>query len=166
MHVGQHPVPTRLKEALGNPGKRKLCPEPEPEVLIDLPLPPDYLNQIAGAEWRRIAPQLLRLRLLTNVDIAPLAAYCEAYARWVEAQRQLKIEAAADPEHKGLLVRARSRDSVGFIVNPLIGVIREAAKEMMRHALEFGFTPAARTRIASGLNDPGPKSKFAGLLAS
>lgn len=41
------------------------------------------------AEWKRIAEALNRIGLLTQVDRAALAAYCQAYGRWMEAERKL-----------------------------------------------------------------------------
>ena len=36
-----------------------------------------------------MASQLTVLRILTELDRAALAAYCQAYGRWVEAERKL-----------------------------------------------------------------------------
>ena len=46
--------------------------------------------------------------------------------------------------------------------SPLIKIIADSASDMVR---EFGLTPVARTRIAAGIHQRPPPSKFAGLLA-
>ena len=155
----------RLRILRGNPSGKPIRPEPQPEILITPEHPPVYLTALAATEWERVVKQLHKLRMLTALDLPTLAAYCQAYAVWVEAQYLLKAAAAVDHVNNGLLVPARSRDSKGFVVNPLLAVIRESAREMFRYASEFGFTPVARTRIAAA-DDQQPASKFAGLIAS
>jgi P27 family predicted phage terminase small subunit len=158
------PVPTNLKLLRGNPGKRAIRPEPEPEPLAALPKPPDFLTAAAVNEWWRISEELRRLRLLTVADLHPLAAYCQAFGRWVDAERALRRMAERDPLTHGLMVKG----SLGNpIQNPLVKVAAHAARDMVRYAAEFGLTPAARTRIAAGAGgDDPPRGKFAGLLAS
>jgi P27 family predicted phage terminase small subunit len=52
-------------------------------------VPVTHLCPAAKAEWRRLAGQLTILQILTERDRAALAAYCQAYGRWVEAERKL-----------------------------------------------------------------------------
>jgi P27 family predicted phage terminase small subunit len=132
-----------------------------PPVAPTCPAAPDFLDAYAREEWQRTAPILFNLGLLTKVDTALFAVYCSTYAQWRSATELLAEAAAADPETHGLLVE---RDS-GLIANPLIGVARRAANDMLRVAGEFGMTPAARSRIAAGPNQPQPPNKFDGLLA-
>jgi P27 family predicted phage terminase small subunit len=86
--------------------------------------------------------------MLTSVDTSAFAAYCQAYARWRVAEEALAREAAANPATAGLTVE----DRVGNVhTAPLVRIARNAASEMMRHAAQFGLTPAARSRIAAGV---------------
>jgi P27 family predicted phage terminase small subunit len=155
---GRKPIPSHLQLVRGNPGKRPLKPEPQPAIPESLPEPPDFLSLVAAKEWRRIVPELSRLNLLTVLDINPLAVYCEAYAHWVEAELALAEMADGDPDG-GLVVKGSTGSP---IANPLIKVARCAAADVVRYASEFGFTPAARTRI--GAVAPLTPSKFHGLF--
>jgi P27 family predicted phage terminase small subunit len=128
---------------------------------VEPPPAPEFLSDYARAEWDRIAKELYRLRLLTVVDIAPLAAYCESYSAWRMAVEKLKEMAARDPVMRGLMVKTR-HDSV--MQNPLFLTMRQAANDMVRYASEFGFTPAARSRISTIEAQPAP-GKFDGLIA-
>jgi P27 family predicted phage terminase small subunit len=158
--AGRRPIPTHLKLLRGNPGKRALNKdEPNPEIADQAPPPPDFLDKTAADEWRRVALELHRLRLLTSVDLMTLAAYCDACARWRDAADALAVAAAADPETHGLLVRTKDD---GLTANPLIWIGANAAKAMVRYATEFGMTPASRSKV-SAAPDRGP-SKFDGLL--
>jgi P27 family predicted phage terminase small subunit len=125
------------------------------------PEPPDFLSDEARDEWNRVTPELLRLKLLTVFDIAPLAAYCQAFARWVDAERILARMAAENPDSKGLTVTGTLGSP---ILNPMLKVARLSALDMLRYACEFGFSPAARTRIQAGISAE-TKSKFGDLLA-
>jgi P27 family predicted phage terminase small subunit len=161
-HRGPRPTPTHLKLLRGNPAHRPLNKhEPEPSAPME-PLPaPEFLSDYARAEWDRIAVELYRLKLLTVVDIAPLAAYCEAYAAWRTAVEKLKEMAARDPVAGALTVTTRHG---GVMQNPLFLTMRQAASDMVRYASEFGFTPAARSRISTIEAQPAP-GKFDGLVA-
>jgi P27 family predicted phage terminase small subunit len=54
-----------------------------------LPRCPTHLSDAARKEWRRLATPLHDAGILTLADRAALAAYCQAYARWVEAEERL-----------------------------------------------------------------------------
>ena len=62
---------------------------------------------------------------------------------------------------RGLLIK---REGGGVVQNPLAYMARKAAADMVRYAAEFGFTPAARSRIAAGVDNQ-QERKFDGLLA-
>ena len=82
---GRKPKPTAIKMLEGNPGKRPLnMLEPTPEN--KMPTCPDWLEDEAKAEWDRLAVPLFNLKILTELDMAPFALYCQAYARWKEAE--------------------------------------------------------------------------------
>lgn len=49
----------------------------------------DHLSDEARAELRRLVETLVSMGVISNVDRAVLAAYCQAYGRWVEAEQKL-----------------------------------------------------------------------------
>jgi P27 family predicted phage terminase small subunit len=134
---GRRPKPTRLKLLTGNPGKRPLNEhEPKPEPAI--PECPVELGPVARQEWHRLVVELSKLRLLTALDRAALAAYCGAYALWAEAMEAI--------QKYGTMVKSPS----GYPVqSPYVSIANRQAEIMMRIASEFGFTPASRSRIAA-----------------
>ena len=83
--AGRKPKPTAIKRLEGNPGKRKLNDQ-EPMPAKKAPKCPIWLEVEAKKEWRRTARQLEELGILTEVDMAAFAGYCQAYARWKEAE--------------------------------------------------------------------------------
>jgi P27 family predicted phage terminase small subunit len=82
--------------------------------------------------------ELGKLRLLTNLDRAALAAYWGAYALWSEATEAI--------QKYGTMVKSPS----GYpIHSPYVAIANRQAELMMRIASEFGFTPANRGRIST-----------------
>jgi P27 family predicted phage terminase small subunit len=159
---GPRPTPTHLKLLRGNPGKQainKTEPQPRPDAAV--PAAPAMLTGFAREEWDRIAPELFHLRLLTRVDRQPLAAYCQAYAIWRTAVEAFNATSEHFYEMNRLVVR---HDNGNATQNPLLAIIRNASSEMVRYAAEFGFTPAARSRITAAAEGKTQASKFDGLL--
>lgn len=148
---GRKPRPTHLKLVTGNPGKRPLN-KAEPKPATGLPQPPAELSDDARNEWRRVATRLHALGLLTGVDRAALAAYCQAFGRWRQAERALAEMAKLDPVTGALMIRTKEGNA---IQNPLVGVANKAMADMVRYAAEFGMTPSARSRIHAGEPDGG-----------
>ena len=132
---GPAPMPTKLKIMPGNRGKRPLNDrEPEPELKI--PDKPDVLHGIAAEEWQRITKLLHELELLTEIDSTALAAYCQAYERWVMAEKEIR-------KH-GMVIKAPS----GYPVqSPYLSISNKALEHMKKFLVEFGMTPASRTRV-------------------
>jgi P27 family predicted phage terminase small subunit len=126
-----------VKLLTGNPGKHPLnLDEPRPEPAI--PDCPPELNPAARREWDRLVGELGKLRVLTGLDRAALAAYCGAYALWAEATEAL--------QKFGVMVKSPN----GFPVqSPYLSIANRQAEIMMRIASEFGFTPASRGRIST-----------------
>lgn len=76
------------------------------------------------------------MRVITIVDRAVLAAYCQAYGRWVEAEQKLK--------ETPLLIKTPS----GYVQqSPWLNVANRQMELMGRYMAEIGLTPASRSRI-------------------
>lgn len=133
---GRKPKPTAVKVLEGNPGKRELnIYEPKPKR-TKLPKCPEWLEDEAQAEWNRLAKNLFELGLLTDLDVQPFASYCQAYARWREAEEFIT-------QH-GSIVKTKS----GYWQQvPQVSIAHQNQKIMMQAAAEFGLTPSARSRI-------------------
>lgn len=140
---GRKPKPTHLKLVTGNPGKRPIN-EREPVPANKLPTPPAFLADEAKVEWGRVAEELYRIGVLSSIDRGALAAYCQAYARWAQAEAAINATPAKEAVAGGLLVSTTNGNA---IQNPLVGIANKAAADMVRYAAEFGMTPSARSRI-------------------
>ena len=133
---GPAPKPTVLRVIEGNRGRRPLNKnEPKPRPIT--PTCPSHLAAAGRAEWKRIVPELERMGLLTIVDRAALAAYCQAYARWKAAEAKI-VET-------GEVIRQPGTGN--YVRNPWLLTAERAMEQVHRYGAEFGLTPAARTRI-------------------
>jgi P27 family predicted phage terminase small subunit len=83
---------------------------------------------------------------MSNLDRAPLAAYCQAYGRWVAAEAALARMAEKDAVTEGLIIRTKAGN---VIHNPLVGAANKAMADMVRYAAEFGFTPSSRSQVSA-----------------
>jgi P27 family predicted phage terminase small subunit len=137
MGAGRPPKPTALKILGGNPGKRPLNSlEPRPRSSAKVPRPPSFLSKEAKKEWRRVAPGLHEMGLLTEVDVAALAAYCQAFARWQVAEQMLTDEGMTFVTEKGYVGQ-----------HPAVAIARQSWQVIKQFAAEFGMTPSARGRM-------------------
>lgn len=139
----QRRKPTNLKLITGNPGRRPLN-KSEPKPGLKIPPPPEWLSKDARVEWEYIAGQLYAVGCLTGIDRGALAAYCQAYGRWEQAERALAEAAKNDPVNFGLTIETSNGN---LIQNPLVGLANKAMQDFVRYAIEFGMTPVARSRI-------------------
>jgi P27 family predicted phage terminase small subunit len=128
--------PTAWRRAEGNRGKRAWN-HAEPKPPEGTPDCPDHLSEEAKAEWHRLVDTLVRMGVISIVDRAVLAAYCQAYGRWVEAERKL-LETP-------LLFKTPS----GYVQqSPWLNIANRQMELMGRYMAEIGLTPASRSRIA------------------
>lgn len=154
MKAGRRPKPTQLKLVTGNPGHRPLN-EREPKPKPDMPTMPAWLDREAKAEWKRQAPELYAVGVLTIVDGAVLAAYCEAFSLWKRASIRLQKQARNDDKvlAEAILVTTKSGN---VILNPLQGACNVARRDMVRLAAELGLTPSSRANLESAKREKDP----------
>ena len=87
---GRKPLPTALKVLEGDRGKgRRPINKDEPTPPQNNIKCPDWLMPEAKKEWKRLAPSLIAMGILTDHDMEAFAGYCQAYARWREAEEFL-----------------------------------------------------------------------------
>ena len=153
---GRKPVPSRLKLIRGNTGHRPAPPD-EPQPAARIPKCPPHLDAEAKREWRRMARELDDLGILTVIDRAVFASYCQAWSTWRQA---LKLV------HKvGMVVRAKERVTEkpdGTItrqggtpmLNPVYKLIDAENAKMIKALTEMGMSPSSRSRVSASDRRP------------
>ena len=145
---GRRPDPKALQLLKGVDGKdpnRINHDEPEHDNLSVAA--PSWLGKVATAEWNRLAPSLSRTGILTTADKMALEAYCECYALFRKASKEID-KFADNPKDSSLDQNDRN----------WINIRNGAMKELRSWASLFGLSPSDRTRIVSP-NSAGKKAE-------
>lgn len=139
---GRKPKPTARKKLEGNPGRRPLN-DREPQMpataeTFDAPPPELDGDDLACAEWRRIAPMLRASKTVTDAERGSLIALCQQWSRYQEATVSVR--------KAGLVVRAPS----GYpMPNPYLSIASKALTHCTKLWAELGLTPSARSRVVT-----------------
>lgn len=143
--MSHRPLPDEIKALQGTLRQHRVnedAPTPDKGV----PDMPKGLSAGAKREWNSITLLLENLNVLSVIDSKALAAYCESYSQWQIAQK--------DVRKRGQVIDALSWDKAKetFVVtdrkkNPSVSVAQEYLKLMKSFLIEFGLTPASRTRL-------------------
>lgn len=124
--------------------KRRYPTKRETRLLI-----PKWLDERGRECWRQTVRDLKGMDLLRTIDVAALAAYCDAWSRWREA--------CAFLDQNGLTYVVREKGSAGtpgpvrfWAPFPQVAIAETLLTQIMRFQMEFGLTPAARLRLKVG----------------
>ena len=174
---GPLPKPPALRVLEGNAGKRALDLSAGVNPTIRIPDAPRHLGVEARKEWKRITPLLEELGLISGLDRAALALYCQAAGRLAELETAFNGQVArlvdegsdyADAVYKASYAVTPSGYAQQSVIVQLIGKHRE---QLNRYLMHFGLSPAARGRVQAsnyvqptlpGI-DPKPEAKPAGF---
>lgn len=104
---------------------------------ITLPQPPNYLEKDAKEEWFRVTAELAALKILTNVDISLLAAFCQEVALYRKAIKKMRGKEVITAMNGTMMP------------NPWVGIAHKALDAANKLSAKYGFTPADRTRIGT-----------------
>lgn len=148
MTRGPRPLPTLLKFAKGNPGRRPLNMD-EPVIKADLESVPDWLSESQAEIWRDAIAEAPN-GLLKSLDAS-------VFLTWVVAC-DLHRKATQELAKAGLVVKSPVKGNP--MQNPYLSIVNRQALIMMKAAAEMGFTPSSRSRIKVKNELPGNKSKF------
>lgn len=143
--------PSEVEKLHGNPSKRPIKEEIKIEKPKEIPKPPMFLDTTAKKEWKRLAPKIYEVGILTDADIASFAAYCDSYSTWVAATKAMQ---ALKPTKSSPAVFTFETDKGYQQQIPEIGIANKAKEQMLKFAREFGLTPSSRIE-----NIDAPKSE-------
>ena len=131
---GRKPEPTELKLIKGvRPARIKSTVK----TTIKIPLCPQWLNSVAKTEWKRVGKLLLKMKLLSEIDMVSLAGYCENYAVLVQCGNYIKKKGG----YAKYFEDKTSQNQPHYIA------MNKAWINIKAFSAEFGMTPSARGRI-------------------
>ena len=131
---GRKLKPTLLKIVTGNQGGRPLN-EKEPEPAAGELVAPDWLDAPAKKKWLE---GIEHCPWITPADGDMLALYCDAFSRYVIAQKMA---------NQGPLAKTPDGRAVK---NPAWTALKEAFYQMRSAGSELALSPSARSGIGGG----------------
>ena len=153
---GRKRKPTILHRLEGGSKKtHRPLPQNEPHPPAIIPKCPRHLDKEARKEWRRVARELEPLGMLTNLDMAVLASYCQAYSMWATATLKLqeqgmifKIPGKTTTKIMKDGTEKTEQTGGGYpMINPWWTVINKANEQMVKALVEIGMSPSSRSRV-------------------
>ncbi len=125
----------------------------EPKPSPGEPTCPHWLSAKGKTIWRKLTPKLKAAGILTVIDGAGLARFCELFVHWREAAVQLR------GEDRVIVMPNGTR-----CANPLFKIVTELSRELARLEQAYGLTPADRAGLSVNSSDlagePERKARF------
>lgn len=139
--AGRRPKPTALRELNAVAGHRPLPKsEPKPAVLAQVE-PPEWLGADAAMFWSELSPMLAGGRVLTEFDRPALAGLVAVFGLWLRSYKAIR--------NGGDFYETETEDGAKIIrPHPAVNQEAERWKRFRMMLIEFGMTPAARSRVA------------------
>lgn len=138
--AGRRPTPTALKVLRGNPGRRPIN-KAEPKPAGPVGDAPDDLEPEARAFWDRVVREL-PAGVLTAADREGLRIAAMRFGEF------LHCAAAVREQGRVLVIRDDKGNVKGVYSNPYVSQASAAAREVRAWLVEFGLTPAARSKVS------------------
>jgi P27 family predicted phage terminase small subunit len=108
----------------------------EPMPKVGIPNVPDWLDEVGREEYLRAGKILAKIRVLTEADGIALAIYAQAFSNWLAAESKVLEDGPILTSERG-----------GKYLNPWKSVASMELKTVTAFLLQFGMTPASRTKI-------------------
>lgn len=151
--AGRRPIPTHLKIVAGNPGKRAIN-KAEPKPRRELPSCPAHLSDSGKDSWGRLSLILDRMGVLTEADSAALERLCDCYTDILECR------ALVERDGRTYTVTTQGGDTL-IKGNPAVAQLRAADSQFKSYLVEFGLTPASRSKVHAYPDDDDKKDPLA-----
>ncbi|WP_431856614.1 phage terminase small subunit P27 family [Azospirillum sp.] len=156
MTRGRKPQPAEVKQAKGNPGKRRVAQTPADLPALGSTAPAD-LPARARKIWDELAPELARLKFLRSTDREAFARYCLHLCRWWELTKALEKKGGETYVTESAHGTMRRVDP-DFLVRERIESRLETLED------RFGLSPAARQQLLQRMMSAPPPALPAGGL--
>jgi len=142
---GRKKLPTEIKQLKGTlRADRQLKDEMKPAKIVDLPYPPEYLNDDGKKEWYNIIKEYHKLGMISKLDLSMLALYCNEISIYIEMVNKLR-------DKDRVMVFKNPDGSIKYAAQvPYQKIANDALAKALKIASEFGLTPSSRTRISVG----------------
>lgn len=142
MARGRKKIPTKVKELQGTmKAERRMENEMQAVLVEEIPLAPTWLSEIGKREWIKVCNELFNKRMLHQIDLSLLEAYCNSISLHIETEQMLR--------EKGRVQVFKNADGTlkHMQAVPYQKIANDALDRALKIATQFGFTPSARSSI-------------------
>lgn len=147
--AGRRPIPDHLKVVNGNPGKRPLN-KSAPKTEAGAPMCPAHLSDEAKVQWGRLSVLLEQMGVLTTADGYALEQLSCLIVEATQLRTHIKVH--------GHTVKVKSTQGEEVLkANPSVVMLRGVEIRIAQYLIEFGLTPAARTKVHTVANFDNPR---------
>ena len=146
--MGRRPKPSDQRRLEGKPGHRPLNAN-EPTAVAGLPRCPSHIKGEARREWNRIGKRLVAERRMAHVFKAAFAAYCVAWGRWVEAERQLEEFGTVIMTNQTVDKEGKPVGGGNLVQSPYLAIANKAQQQMMKAISELGISPTSQAKVST-----------------
>jgi P27 family predicted phage terminase small subunit len=154
MPAGRPRKPTTLKKLGGTLQPSRENPlEPVPEIALGVP--PNWLSATAREYWNDIGGLLLQMKLVSYGDTAALMLLTDVLAEWCAVRKII--------QKKGRTYQIITEGGMTFKARPEVAMEADLWRRAHRMLVEFGLTPAARSKV-SALGATEEKDPLSALL--
>ena len=137
MAKGRKSIPSKIIDLRGGTDLTHRPPRnQEPTPPEKMPTCPRHLDSEARKEWRRAGKVLMSVGLLTELDRAVLAGYCQSWSEYVFATLQLQKLGTVYKKEDG---------TPG--INPYAKIAAAAYDRWMKAGVLLGLSPSSRASL-------------------
>lgn len=112
--------------------------------------PPNFLDKVAKAEYKRIYPLLEELPI-ASLDLALVVMYCQTYSNYIEASKQLAREKVVETER-------------GSKLSPYYTIQRDSITAMNQIAPKLGLSLDSRMKVVTPKKEDKEKDPMSDFL--
>lgn len=137
---GRKATPTALKKMRGTDQPVRVNKnEPDIQLIDKLPAAPKWFSLLAKNIYRNKGKELIAQNVMSSVDLDMFLLYCNEYATYIETSewmRNINLDDKLSESQTERYKRVRQQNQQAW----------ERSKSI---AIEFGFTPSARSRVSA-----------------
>lgn len=136
---GRKAIPSAMKVLRGTDQPVRM-PEQEnaPARVEKLPPAPKWFSALAKKIYKTKGQELINQNVIATVDLDMFLLYCNEYAAYIESSEELRKWKMTDNLGEDAMKRYKR----------LVQINKQAWERSKSIAIEFGFTPSARSRVS------------------
>ena len=150
---GPKSIPSRIINLRGGTAHTHKKPrDQEPQPPEKMPQCPKFLDKEARKEWRRVGKILQSIGIMSDLERAHLAGYCQSWSEYVAATIAVQGQGTVYKKADGTPA-----------LNPHIRLAREAYERWLKAAAILGI--GTSNRVGLKVDKPKPQSKAEKFMA-